>query len=168
MYANIRETNSKVVNYADKDGQFRRQDSVFRGTISADPSSPFPAEAGRYVLYVHIGCPWAHRTLITRRLKGLESIVQLVELDGRDPEKGMMFTGASGYEKDPIYGYKYLRELYLKANPEYAKSFTVPVLWDKKKGKMFHQFELPTNGKGRNGRQQREQRDYSYVLRSIR
>ena len=73
---------------------------------------------------------------MVRVLKGLEHIIQLIELDDMDPEKGWVFTGKKyGPEKDPLYGYKYLRELYLKADPEYAGRITVPVLWDKKKGK---------------------------------
>ncbi|KAF2670390.1 hypothetical protein BT63DRAFT_424333 [Microthyrium microscopicum] len=118
--------------YADGDGRFRRPDSVFRDFVSPDPNSPFPAEDGRYVLYVHYGCPWAHRTIITRALKGLEDVVQLVELDGKDAEKGWEFTGTFAADKDPLYGFRYLRQFYEKVAPGYTGIVTVPMLWDKK------------------------------------
>jgi glutathionyl-hydroquinone reductase len=102
--------------------------------VSADQLSEFPAERDRYVLYINYGCPWAHRTIIVRALKGLDNIIQLVEVDGMEEGKGWVFTGTTGPDKDPLYGVKYLRELYMKANPEYQGRITVPVLWDKKKG----------------------------------
>lgn len=124
----------KSGDYADKDGQFRRQQSSFRDAVSADPAAPFPAEAGRYVLYVNYGCPWAHRAIITRKLKSLEDIIQLVEVDGMEEGKGWKFTGTTGPDKDPLYGFQYMRQLYEKADPEYEGGITVPALWDKKKG----------------------------------
>jgi glutathionyl-hydroquinone reductase len=69
-----------------------------------------------------------------RALKGLEDIIQLVEVDGMEEGKGWVFTGQTGPDRDPLYGFKYLRELYMKANPQYQGRITVPVLWDKKKG----------------------------------
>lgn len=120
--------------FADHDGHFRRPASKFRNFI---PSEQFPAEEGRYALYIHYGCPWAHRTVIVRALKGLEDVIQLVELDARDPVKGWYFSGVRGPEKDPIYGAKYMRELYLMADPYYNGRITVPVLWDKKNGWFF-------------------------------
>ncbi|KAF2488638.1 hypothetical protein BU16DRAFT_568161 [Lophium mytilinum] len=102
---------------------------TFRHTI---PSEQFPAERDRYVLYFHYGCPWAQRALIVRALKGLDNIIGLVELDGKDPVKGWEFTGVRGPERDPYYGVKYLRDLYLRANPHYNGRITVPVLWDLK------------------------------------
>jgi len=105
--------------------------SVFRHTI---PSADFPVEADRYVLYVNYCCPWAHRTILGRALKHLEEIIELVEVDSRDRQKGWWFSGRRGPDRDPIYGFKYLRELYLKADPNYQGRITVPLLWDKKKG----------------------------------
>jgi putative glutathione S-transferase len=86
------------------------------------------------VLYLTLGCPWAHRTNIVRSLKGLESIIQLVVLDPELGPDGWFFSGREGSaEKDPLYGFKYLKELYFKADPAYEGRYTVPVLWDKKK-----------------------------------
>lgn len=116
---------------ADEDGTFRRQSSKFRNFV---PSAQFPAEGGRYVLYINWGCPWAHRASIVRILKGLEDVIQLVEVDDMDKTagKGWFFSGRNGGpERDPVTGCKYLRELYLKADPQYEGRVTVPTLWDK-------------------------------------
>jgi putative glutathione S-transferase len=86
------------------------------------------------VLYVNYVCPWAHRTIIVRALKGLEDVIELIEVDGMTEGKGWTFTGQSGPEKDPLYGFTYLRQLYEKVEPDYEGKVTVPVLWDKKKG----------------------------------
>ncbi|KAF2179399.1 glutathione S-transferase [Zopfia rhizophila CBS 207.26] len=123
----------------DANGKFNRKPSAFRSFISADPSSPFPAEKDRYVLYINLGCPWAHRTNIVRSLKGLEDVIQLVILDGMDPENGWCWTGEAkdgAEKKDPLYGFSFLRDLYEKAEPGYIGKggrFLVPCLWDKKK-----------------------------------
>ncbi|KAI4854065.1 hypothetical protein E4T44_00424 [Aureobasidium sp. EXF-8845] len=116
---------------ADKDGQFRRPASQFRFVI---PSEKYAAEAGRYVLYFNYGCPWAHRTNIVRTLKGLEAIVELVEVDDMDPgpDKGWYFSGKFGPSCDPYTGVKYLRELYQLAEPGFVGRTTVPTLWDRK------------------------------------
>lgn len=123
-------------NFADTDGQFRRKPSAFRNFIKADPSSGFPAEKDRYVLYIHKGCPWAHRTNIVRSLKGLENVIQLVVFDSQAKHTGggWCMSGKPGFEKEPVYGFKTLKELYLKANPDYDGRVLVPALWDKKKG----------------------------------
>ncbi|KAF2128499.1 hypothetical protein P153DRAFT_367625 [Dothidotthia symphoricarpi CBS 119687] len=105
--------------------------SSYRNLI---PSEQFPAEKGRYVLYVNYVCPWAHHTIIVRALKGLGEIIQLVEVDARDPTHGWYFSGHTGPERDPIYGVRWLRELYLKADPQYTGRVSVPLLWDKKHG----------------------------------
>ena len=116
------------------DGQFQRKPSQFRNFITKDPSSEFPAEKDRYVLYLNLGCPWAHRTNIVRSLKGLEDIVQLVICDSHLGPGGWKFTGERGTaEKDPLYGFTKLSQLYFKADPEYGGRYTVPALWDKKK-----------------------------------
>jgi glutathionyl-hydroquinone reductase len=123
-----------VFKHADADGQFRRKDSVFRNFISKDPSSKFPAEKNRYALYVNYGCPWAHRTILVRGLKGMDdSIVQLIVTGFELTSDGWLFTGTDGSaDKDPLYGFHNLKQLYLKANPEYSGRYTVPTLWDKK------------------------------------
>lgn len=116
-----------IMRQADGDGHFRRAQSTFRHQI---PSPQFAPEKDRYALLWHRGCPWAHRTVIVRQIKGLEDIIQLIELDGMEfgPGKGWTFEKT----KDPLYGFKYLREFYNKAEPEYVGRVTVPTLWDKK------------------------------------
>ena len=106
----------------------------FRGFISKDPNSKFPAERNRYVLYINLGCPWAHRTSIVRSLKGLEDFVKLVECDPHLTEQGWLFTGKNGSaEKDPLYGFSKMSQLYFKADPDYSGRYTVPALWDRKR-----------------------------------
>ncbi|MYM64851.1 glutathione S-transferase family protein [Pseudomaricurvus sp. HS19] len=108
-------------------GAFQRQESRFRNQISADGSSGFKAEAGRYHLYVSLACPWAHRTLIMRRLKKLEGLIGVTVVEPLMLENGWEF-GEGG---DDLYGLDYLYQLYLKADPGYEGRVTVPVLWDK-------------------------------------
>lgn len=108
--------------------------SSFRDTI---PSERFPAEKGRYVLYFNYVCPWAHRATIVHALKGLDDVLQLVEVDARDPTHGWYFSGYRGPDKDPVYGVRWLKELYLRADPNYSGRITIPVLWDKKHGMHF-------------------------------
>jgi putative glutathione S-transferase len=116
------------------DGEFRRPDSIFRSVVSSSPDAEFPAEKDRYVLYLNLGCPWAHRTNLVRSLKGLEGIIDIVTTGIVLGPNGWFFSGEDGSaDKDPLYGFKYLKELYFKANPAYTGRYTVPVLWDKKK-----------------------------------
>ncbi|KAE8144240.1 glutathione S-transferase [Aspergillus avenaceus] len=123
----------KIYRHADADGHFRRKDSAFRSFITSNPNAEFPAEKNRYVLYLGYGCPWAHRTNIVRSLKGLDDIIQLVVLDPELGPDGWFFSGHWGSaEKDPVYGFTQLKQLYLKADPEYEGRYTIPVLWDKK------------------------------------
>ncbi|KAJ5591730.1 uncharacterized protein N7459_002099 [Penicillium hispanicum] len=125
---------AKVYKFADSDGHFRRKDSAFRSWVSQNPSADFPAERDRYVLYINYGCPWAHRAYIVWSLKGLSEVIQMVILDPELGPDGWFFSGRWGSaEKDPLYGFKYLKELYLKADPQYDGRYTVPTLWDKKK-----------------------------------
>jgi putative glutathione S-transferase len=115
------------------DGAFKRALSKFRESISSELGSRFPPEKGRYVLYINYGCPWASRTNLVRTLKGLEDIIEMVVLDWELFPGGWAFTGRDGTaEKDPLYGFKTLSELYFKAEPRYEGRYTVPVLWDKK------------------------------------
>ena len=116
----------------DANGQWNQMPSNFRNTI---PSHRFPAESGRYVLYINYVCPWAHRAIIVRALKGLEQTIELVEVDARDPTHGWYFSGSRGPERDPIHGVRWLKELYLKADPQYNGRITVPLLWDKRQSK---------------------------------
>ncbi len=112
------------------DGEFRRQASAFRSWITPDgdagPSGEpgFKAEKGRYHLYVSLACPWAHRTLIFRTIKQLEDYIDVTVVDATMLENGWEV-------EDPLYGVKFLYELYLKADPGYEGRVTVPVLWDK-------------------------------------
>ncbi len=113
------------------DGRFHRQESQFRNWISADGSTGFPAEAGRYRLYVCLACPWAHRTLILRKLKGLEEAIPVTVVDPLMLEGGWRFTAEY---PDPLFGANYLHELYQRADPHYTGRVTVPALWDTQTG----------------------------------
>ena len=111
-------------------GEFRRQDSRFRNWITingeAGPSggSGFKAEKGRYHLYVSLACPWAHRTLIFRKLKQLENFIDVTVVTPLMLENGWEMN-------DPLYGLNFVYELYLKSDAHYEGRVTVPVLWDK-------------------------------------
>ncbi|MBL4889484.1 MAG: glutathione S-transferase family protein [Candidatus Lindowbacteria bacterium] len=112
-------------------GKFVRADSVFRNFVSPDPDALFPAESGRYHLYVSMACPWAHRTLIFRKLKGLEKIISLSVVHPFMGEEGWSFEEAEGVIPDSVNGAKYLHELYTRSDPTFTGRDTVPVLWDK-------------------------------------
>ncbi|KAJ5946777.1 hypothetical protein N7454_003616 [Penicillium verhagenii] len=125
---------SKIYQHADSDGHFRRKDAAFRSWVSRDPSAEFPAEEDRYVLYINYGCPWAHRANLVWTMKGLQKVIPKVVLDPELGPDGWFFSGRWGSaEKDPLYGFKFLKELYFKADPQYEGRYTVPTLWDKKK-----------------------------------
>ena len=115
-------------------GEFVRRDSQFRDRVTADGASGFPAEAGRYHLYVSLACPWAHRTLIFRKLKGLEGAVSLSVVDPLMLDQGWAFRTGEGCIPDTVNGHKYLHQLYARARPDYTGRVSVPVLWDKKQG----------------------------------
>ncbi len=112
-------------------GDFVREESVFRDWISADGSSGFKAEAGRYHLYVSLACPWAHRTVIYRKLKGLEKAISLSIVDPLMDVNGWAFTDRPGCIPDTVNGASFLYEIYLRARPGYYGRVTVPTLWDK-------------------------------------
>jgi putative glutathione S-transferase len=114
------------------DGSFQRQQSSFRHFVSDDGSTDFPVAAGRYHLYVARACPWAHRTLIGRRLMGLESAISVSFVNPLRDDGGWAFTG-DGYD-DPVNGYSFLAEAYRATDPGYGARVTVPVLWDKERG----------------------------------
>lgn len=115
----------------DPQGRFMRNPTQFRNWVSADGSTGFKAESGRYHLYVSLACPWAHRTLIMRKLKGLEEAISLSIVDPFMDEEGWEFSEAPGCIPDTVHGSRYLREVYLQADPNCTGRVTVPVLWDK-------------------------------------
>ncbi|MEQ9551878.1 MAG: glutathione S-transferase family protein [Coleofasciculus sp. G3-WIS-01] len=117
----------------DPQGRFMRNPTKFHNWVSADGSTGFKAESGRYHLYVSLACPWAHRTLIMRKLKGLEEAISLSIVDPFMDEDGWEFSDAPGCIPDTVHGSRYLREVYLKADPNCTGRVTVPVLWDKQK-----------------------------------
>jgi glutathionyl-hydroquinone reductase len=112
------------------DGEFRRQEDAFRGWVTADGSSGYPAEAGRYHLYVSLACPWAHRTIIVRTLKRLEAAIGMTVVDPIRDERGWAFRDGPGHSRDPIRGFQLLAEAYAATDPGYRGRVTVPVLWD--------------------------------------
>ncbi|MDJ1185808.1 glutathione S-transferase family protein [Roseofilum casamattae] len=116
---------------SDRQGQFIRPETSFRQQITADGSSGFPAESGRYHLYISWACPWAHRTAILRKLKGLESVIGLSVVDPEIDGNGWEFSAASGCIPDTVNEVDYLWQLYAKADSSYSGRVTVPVLWDK-------------------------------------
>jgi len=119
-------------------GQFVRKDSHFRNWVTADGSpgvtgtGGFKAEAGRYHLYVSYACPWAHRTMIFRALKGLEEMISLSVVNWFMGADGWTFNDASGVIQDTVNGANFLHQVYTKADARYNGRVTVPVLWDKK------------------------------------
>jgi len=117
-------------------GRFERQPSTFREWVSDDGSTPFPAEAGRYHLYVSWACPWAHRTIIGRRLKGLEDAIGMSVVDPIRDEKGWAFTG--GEYIDPVNGFRFLGQAYAATDPEHRARLSVPVLWDTQTGRIVN------------------------------
>ncbi|WP_254542789.1 glutathione S-transferase family protein [Halomarina pelagica] len=123
------------VTATNEEGEFERQPTTFRDRVEDDPDAEFPVEPGRYHLYVSYACPWAHRTLVTRALKGLEDAVSVDVVDPYRDEDGWQFTpGKAGCTPDTVNGFDYLREAYVAADPNYTGRVTVPVLWDRREG----------------------------------
>ena len=118
----------------DDKGRFIRPSTTFRHQITADGSSGFKAESGRYHLYVCWACPWAHRTAIMRKLKGLEDAIDLSVVAPEIDQNGWEFSDEPGTIPDTVNHTNYLWEIYLKADPDYTGRVTVPVLWDKQNG----------------------------------
>ncbi len=114
-----------------RDGAFVRNDSGFRGTI--EPGGKHPPEPGRYHLYVSLACPWAHRTLIYRALKGLEGAIGLSVTHWITGEQGWTFEPGEGVVPDPL-GAEFMHQVYRRADPHVSGRVTVPVLWDKQLG----------------------------------
>ncbi|MFB6135824.1 MAG: glutathione S-transferase family protein, partial [Halobacteriaceae archaeon] len=130
------------------DGEFERAETTFRNWVGGPPRGSkhwpagadaveprFEAAAGRYHLYVSWACPWAHRTLVTRALMGLEDAVTVDVVDPHRKDQGWEFTpGREGCTEDSVFGSDYLREVYAEADPGYTGRVTVPVLWDREEG----------------------------------
>ncbi len=114
-------------------GRFVRRESQFREWVTADGSSGFKAEPNRYHLYVSLACPWAHCTLILRKLKNLEGVISLSIVDPLMEENGWEFSDYPGSISDSLNGSQYLHQIYTTAKPDYTGRVTVPVLWDKEK-----------------------------------
>ncbi len=112
-------------------GNFERQEDAFRQWVTADGSSGFPAARGRYHLYVSLACPWAHRTIIVRRLKGLEDVIGMTVVDPIRDDRGWAFRNVPGAGPDTINGFQYLSEAYEANDAAYRGRVTVPVLWDR-------------------------------------
>ncbi len=127
-------------------GRFKREDAQFRNWVTADGSAGptgeggFPAESGRYHLFVSMACPWAHRTLILRHLKGLEPHIDVSVVHPDMLSNGWEYSGPElGSDTpigDPLYGLQYHHQLYTRAKPDYTGRVTVPVLWDKQRDTM--------------------------------
>jgi putative glutathione S-transferase len=128
----------------DEKGGFVRQTSRFRSWVTPDGSpgpsgeGGFAAEPGRYHLYVSLACPWAHRTLIVRALKGLEEAIGISIVDPIRDEHGWAFRGVPGATRDRLHGWSYLSEAYAATDPGYEGRISVPVLWDTLTGRIVN------------------------------
>lgn len=121
---------------ATESGAFVRQASRFRGWVTADGSTPYAPAPGRYHLYVARACPWAHRTIIGRRLMGLEEAISISFLDPIRDERGWHFSG--GAFTDPVNDFRFLREAYEATAPGFDGRISVPVLWDRERGEIVN------------------------------
>ncbi|MBC1220206.1 glutathione S-transferase family protein [Nostoc sp. UCD121] len=118
-------------NKQNQSGEFHEMPTTFRDRVTADGSSGFKAETGRYHLYVSLACPWAHRTLIMRELKGLNDAISVSMADLILSDLGWSFSAPIETIPDSVSHTQYLSEIYLKAAPKYTGRVTVPVLWDR-------------------------------------
>ena len=122
------------------DGRFKRWESPFRHWVTADGQAGptgdggFKAESGRYHLYVSLACPWAHRLVIMRKLKGLEDHIGLSVVHWHMREHGWTFAPGPGVITDPVHGADYLYQIYQKADPQFTGRVTTPALWDRQTG----------------------------------
>ncbi len=120
-------------------GKFEREAARFRNWVTADGSpgpsgeGGFKAESGRYHLYVSMACPWAHRTLIFRKLKGLEKHISVSVVHPDMVENGWEFRPGDEQHRDHLHGFRFMHEVYTKAAPDYTGRVTVPTLWDKER-----------------------------------
>ncbi|WP_027697336.1 glutathione S-transferase family protein [Vibrio litoralis] len=108
-------------------GKFVREDAGFRNWIENKSDAPFQPESGRYHLYVSLACPWAHRTLIMRELKGLADHIDVTVVSPDMLENGWEFS-----QPEPLFGFTKLHQIYTQAKSDYSGRVTVPTLWDKK------------------------------------
>ena len=129
-------TTAQFVTEAGARGEWRRQSNHFTDRITADGSSGYPAEPGRYHLYVSLACPWAQRAVIVRRLKRLEDVVTVSVVDPIRDERGWAFRDGPGHSRDPVNGFRFLSEAYRATDPDYEGRWTVPVLWDRVTGRI--------------------------------
>lgn len=111
-------------------GAFKRQADAFNGWVTDDGQSGYPAAKGRYHLYVSWACPWAHRTIIVRKLKRLEDTIGMTVVDPIRDDRGWAFREGPGHSLDPINGFQFLSDAYRATDPDYRGRVTVPVLWD--------------------------------------
>ena len=128
-------TDEQLATETGKAGEFLRADSRFRDCITADGSSGFKAEPGRYHLYVAHACPWAHRTLIYRAVKKLNSAISVAYALPGMKDQGWMYEDNPAFPDctpDRVNGFRYLHEAYTASDPDYTGKVTVPTLWDKK------------------------------------
>jgi len=138
VFAVLDEIHAEFPRETGRRGEFVRQDSAFREWITADGSSGFKAEPDRYHLYVSLACPWAHRTIIIRKLKALEQVVGMTVVDPIRDERGWAFSDAPGCGPDPINGFSFLGEAYRATDAAFEGRVTVPVLWDKQQGRIVN------------------------------
>jgi glutathionyl-hydroquinone reductase len=124
-----------------EEGEFERQEDAFRDLVSDNGSTPYPAVAGRYHLYISLACPWAHRTLIVRTLKDLADAIGITVVDPVRDERGWAFRDGPSYGKDPVNGFAFLREAYAATDPAFDGRVTVPVLWDKETRRIVNNSE---------------------------
>jgi glutathionyl-hydroquinone reductase len=127
-----------------KKGEFQRASSVVRDWVTADgapgPSGNggFKAEAGRYHLYVAINCPWAHRTMMVRNLKGLQDVVGMSQTSPVRNDQGWIFHDDEEQFRDHLFGFENFHQVYTKSDPDFSGRVTVPVLWDKERQVMVN------------------------------
>lgn len=124
-----------------EDGNFERQEDAFRDWVQPDASAPYPVERGRYHLYVSLACPWAHRSLIVRDLRGLQDVIGVDVVDPERDQRGWAFREGPGHGPDSVNGFHFLVEAYQATDPEFSGRVTVPVLWDRKRGRIVNNSE---------------------------
>ena len=117
-------------------GAFVRQAYTIRDRITANGSTGFRAEPGRYHLYVSLACPWAHRAIIVRRLLGLEPVISMSVVDPIRDERGWAFREGQDHGRDPVCGFQFLSEAYLRTDPTFKGRYTVPCIWDRVTGRL--------------------------------
>lgn len=123
------------------EGEFERQEDAFRERVTVDGSSPYPAAAGRYHLYISLACPWASRTLIVRNLKGIQDAVGVTVVDPVRDDRGWAFRDGPGHSRDPVNGFTFLSEAYAATDRNFDGRVTVPVLWDRQARRIVNNSE---------------------------